>query len=270
MADPVQDPQLALGKVEAAAEETQPDSFGLSGPHAVGKYATGLREYFRGRPRLALIGEVTGLSVRAKAAYFELRDASRGDPCRCGARLGAPGAPRGRPQRGSEVVIGGGPEYYPGSATASPNFGFRATRCGSPARATCSPSSPRCASASRRRGCSRPQRALEVPRLPRTIGVVTGRDSAALADIRAGLARRGWAGRVVLAHPPVQDRHAAPTDRPGPSGPRGDPEVEMIVVSRGGGSLADLWAFCDETLCRTVALLRVPVIARWAMSRTGR
>ena len=35
----------------------------------------------------------------------------------------------------------------------------------------------------------------------------------------------------------------------------------MIVVARGGGSLADLFAFCDETLCRTVAMLRVPVIA---------
>jgi exodeoxyribonuclease VII large subunit len=35
----------------------------------------------------------------------------------------------------------------------------------------------------------------------------------------------------------------------------------VVVVARGGGSLADLFAFCDETLCRTVALLRVPVIA---------
>ena len=35
----------------------------------------------------------------------------------------------------------------------------------------------------------------------------------------------------------------------------------MIVVARGGGSLADLFAFCDETLCRTVAMLRVPVIS---------
>ncbi|HKF82614.1 MAG TPA: exodeoxyribonuclease VII large subunit, partial [Solirubrobacterales bacterium] len=34
-----------------------------------------------------------------------------------------------------------------------------------------------------------------------------------------------------------------------------------IVVTRGGGSLADLWAFCDETLCRTVAMLRVPVVS---------
>ena len=35
----------------------------------------------------------------------------------------------------------------------------------------------------------------------------------------------------------------------------------MIIVARGGGSLADLFAFCDETLCRTVALLRMPVIS---------
>ncbi|HLH13662.1 MAG TPA: exodeoxyribonuclease VII large subunit, partial [Solirubrobacteraceae bacterium] len=41
----------------------------------------------------------------------------------------------------------------------------------------------------------------------------------------------------------------------------GTPEVEVVIVARGGGSLADLFAFCDETLCRTVALLRVPVIA---------
>ena len=35
----------------------------------------------------------------------------------------------------------------------------------------------------------------------------------------------------------------------------------MVIVARGGGSLADLFAFCDEALCRTVALLRVPVIS---------
>ncbi len=37
--------------------------------------------------------------------------------------------------------------------------------------------------------------------------------------------------------------------------------VEVVIVARGGGSLADLLCFCDETLCRTVALLGTPVIA---------
>ena len=60
---------------------------------------------------------------------------------------------------------------------------------------------------------------------------------------------------------PVQDRHAAPAITRALQDLAACPEVEVIVVARGGGSLADLFAFCDETLCRTVALLRVPVIS---------
>ena len=63
------------------------------------------------------------------------------------------------------------------------------------------------------------------------------------------------------AFAPVQDRHAAPAVRRALQDLAACPEVEVIVVARGGGSLADLFAFCDETLCRTVALLRVPVIS---------
>ncbi|MGH2974935.1 MAG: exodeoxyribonuclease VII large subunit, partial [Solirubrobacterales bacterium] len=60
---------------------------------------------------------------------------------------------------------------------------------------------------------------------------------------------------------PVQDRRAAPAIAAAMQELAAQPQVEAIVVTRGGGSLADLWAFCDETLCRTVAMLRVPVIS---------
>ena len=66
---------------------------------------------------------------------------------------------------------------------------------------------------------------------------------------------------MVWAFAPVQDRHAAPAIAAAIQDLAARPEVEAIVVTRGGGSLADLWAFCDETLCRTVALLRVPVVS---------
>jgi exodeoxyribonuclease VII large subunit len=90
--------------------------------------------------------------------------------------------------------------------------------------------------------------------------VVTGESGKARDDVLAGLRRRGWAGRVVWAFAPVQDRHAAPAvTRALQDLVVGG--VDVIVVARGGGSLADLFAFCDETLCRTVALLPVPVIA---------
>jgi exodeoxyribonuclease VII large subunit len=60
---------------------------------------------------------------------------------------------------------------------------------------------------------------------------------------------------------PVQDRHAAPAIVRALGDLAAVGEVEVAIVARGGGSLADLLCFCDETLCRTVALLGVPVIA---------
>ena len=63
------------------------------------------------------------------------------------------------------------------------------------------------------------------------------------------------------AFAPVQDRHAAPAITRALQDLAACEPVEVIVVARGGGSLADLFAFCDETLCRTVAMLRVPVIS---------
>ena len=110
-------------------------------------------------------------------------------------------------------------------------------------------------------GLFAPQKALPRPQLPKCIGVVTGASGKARDDVLAGLQRRGWAGTLVWAFAPVQDRHAAPAIRRALTDLAACDEVEVIIVARGGGSLADLFAFCDETLCRTVALLRVPVIS---------
>jgi exodeoxyribonuclease VII large subunit len=110
-------------------------------------------------------------------------------------------------------------------------------------------------------GLMEPQKRLRRPPLPRTIGVVTGEQGKARDDVLAGLERRGWAGRLVWAFAPVQDRHAAPRIAAALRELAAVPEVEVVIVARGGGSLADLFAFCDEALCRTVALLRVPVIS---------
>src|SRR5437899_958668 len=106
-----------------------------------------------------------------------------------------------------------------------------------------------------------PRTRLPRPQLPGTIGVITGRSGKARDDVLAALARRGWAGRLVWGFAPVQDRHAAPAITRALCDLAAVGGVEVIIVARGGGSLADLLCFCDETLCRTVALLKVPVIA---------
>jgi exodeoxyribonuclease VII large subunit len=110
-------------------------------------------------------------------------------------------------------------------------------------------------------GLFEPQKRLARPALPRCIGVVTGEGGKARDDVLAGLRRRGWGGRLVWAFAPVQDRHAAPAVTRALQDLAARDDVEVVIVARGGGSLTDLFAFCDETLCRTVAMLRVPVVA---------
>jgi exodeoxyribonuclease VII large subunit len=241
--------------------EPEPGS-GLPGPFAVGRYAKGLQGWMRERPRVRLIGEVTGVSRSRVQAYFELRDGEGAVPCTIWLNdLERAGLPEGSLRDGAEVVISGGPDYYPGGGQASPSFSFRATHVRLAGDGDLLARLEALRKQLRAEGLFELQKQLARPLLPKTIGVVTAETGAARRDLLAGLRRRGWGGTVVWAFAPVQDRHAAPAIAAALQGLAASPEVEAIVVTRGGGSLADLWAFCDETLCRTVAMLRVPVVS---------
>ena len=217
----------------------------------------------RERARVLLIGEVTGVGRSKVQAYFELRDGEGAVPCAIWLNdLEKAGLPEGALRDGAEVVIAGGPDYYPGGGQASPSF--------------CLPRHPRAAGRrGRPAGPARGAAQAAAGRGPVRAAEAAGAAAAAEDDRRrhGGVAARpgatcwpGWSGAagrgtVVWAFAPVQDRHAAPAIAAAIQDLAARPEVEAIVVTRGGGSLADLWAFCDETLCRTVAMLRVPVIS---------
>ncbi len=247
-------------------EESQlsPASAGpqLPGPFAVGRYARKLQEEMRKRARVQLIGEVTGVGRSKVQAYFELRDGEGAIPCAIWLNdLEKAGLGDGALRDGAEVVISGGPDYYPGGGQASPSFSFRATHVRLAGEGDLIARLEALRKQLRAEGLFELQKQLARPLLPKAIGVVTAERGAARRDLCAGLERRGWGGSVVWAFAPVQDRHAAPAIGLALQDLAARPEVEAIVVTRGGGSLADLWAFCDETLCRTVAMLRVPVVS---------
>ncbi|HEX5609206.1 MAG TPA: exodeoxyribonuclease VII large subunit [Solirubrobacterales bacterium] len=234
----------------------------LPGPFPVGRYAKRLQEEMRKRARVQLMGEVTGVGRSKVQAYFELRDSEGAVPCTMWLNdLEKAKLPEGALRDGAELVISGGPDYYPGGGQASPSFSFRATHVRLAGEGDLMARLEALRKQLRAEGLFELQKQLARPLLPRTIGVVTAESGAARRDLLAGLRRRGWGGNVVWAFAPVQDRHAAPAIAAALQGLAARPEVEAIVVTRGGGSLADLWAFCDETLCRTVALLRVPVVS---------
>ena len=234
----------------------------LPGPFAVGRYARALRDELRKRARVLLIGEVTGIGRSKVQAYFELRDGEGAVPCAIWLNdLERAGLPEGGLRDGAEVVLAGGPDYYPGGGQASPSFAFRATHVRLAGEGDLLARLEALRKQLRAEGLFELQKQLARPLLPKAIGVVTAESGAARRDLLAGLERRGWAGTVVWAFAPVQDRRAAPAISAAIQDLAARPEVEAIVVTRGGGSLADLWAFCDETLCRTVAMLRVPVVS---------
>src|ERR671930_928988 len=162
---------------------------------------------------------------------------------------------------GVRVAVAGGCDYYPGSRTASPSFSFAVSDVRVAGEGDLLAQLERLRRALHAEGLLEPQKRLPRPLLPRAIGVVCGEHGKARDDVLAGLRRRGWGGRVVWAYAPVQDRHAAPAVTRALQDLAACADIDVIVVARGGGSLADLFAFCDETLCRTVALLRVPVIS---------
>jgi exodeoxyribonuclease VII large subunit len=232
----------------------------LTGPWPVGQYAAALRGQLRAFTRVQVFGEVFSFKVGRAKVWFELRDGSGALPCSMWKgdfdALGlSPLAD------GVQVVAAGGCDFYPGSRTASPAFSFDVTRLRIAGEGDLLAQLERLRRALHAEGLFDRQKALHRPLLPRTIGVVTAEAGAARRDLLAGLRRRGWGGTVVWAFAPVQDRHAAPAIAAAIQGLAARPEIEAIVVTRGGGSLADLWAFCDETLCRTVAMLRVPVVS---------
>ncbi|MFN8130925.1 MAG: exodeoxyribonuclease VII large subunit [Solirubrobacteraceae bacterium] len=233
----------------------------LPGPFPVGEYARALRDRLRGFRRVQLFGEVSNLGTSKVQAYFELRDAGGAVPVSVWrSDLDRLGLPEGALADGAQVVVAGGCDYYGGSATASPSFSFRATALRPAGEGDLLAQIARLRAQLAAEGLTEPQKRLPRPALPRTIGVVTGEQGKARGDVLAALQRRGWAGRLVWAFAPVQGGQAAP--RIGQAlQDLAAAGAEVAIVARGGGSVADLLAFSDETLCRTVALLPIPVIA---------
>ena len=238
-----------------------PDS-ALAGPFAVGEYAAALRSRLRSFARVQLMGELVNLRPSRARVYFELRDAGGAISCAAWRQdWEAMVARVGEPAEGMQVVVAGGCDYYPGSSTSSPAFSFSVLDLRVAGDGDLLAQIERLRRALATEGLLERQKLLPRPMLPRTIGVITGETGKARDDLLAALARRGWSGRLVWAFAPVQDRHAAPAIVRALGDLAAVADVDVVIIARGGGSLADLLCFCDETLCRTVALLGVPVIA---------
>jgi exodeoxyribonuclease VII large subunit len=106
-----------------------------------------------------------------------------------------------------------------------------------------------------------PAKKRALPPYPRTIGVITSPQAAALRDVLTTLKRRWPAARVVLYPSPVQGAEAPAALRAALNQATTRQECDVLLLVRGGGSLEDLWAFNDEALARAIAASPIPIVS---------
>ena len=100
-----------------------------------------------------------------------------------------------------------------------------------------------------------------LPLLPHTIGVVTSPTGAAIQDILRILRRRHENVRVLIYPVRVQGEGAAGEIAAGVAYLNTLPEIDVMIVGRGGGSIEDLWAFNEEIVARAIFASRIPIIS---------
>lgn len=105
------------------------------------------------------------------------------------------------------------------------------------------------------------ERKRPLPRWPRRVGVVTALTGAAVHDIVTTLRGRLPGVRVVVRPVPVQGAQAGGEIVAALGDLAHEPEVDVIIVGRGGGSIEDLWAFNEEQVARAIAASPVPVVS---------
>lgn len=100
-----------------------------------------------------------------------------------------------------------------------------------------------------------------LPLFPRTIGIITSPTGAVIQDIIQTIQRRYPCVNLVLSPAIVQGEQGAESVVAALYQLMSQPEIELIIIARGGGSMEDLWCFNSESLARAVFACRIPVIS---------
>jgi exodeoxyribonuclease VII large subunit len=110
-------------------------------------------------------------------------------------------------------------------------------------------------------GLTLAERKQPLPFLPNLIGLITGANSDAEKDVLQNTKARWPQVRFKVQHTPVQGDKAAPEIIKAIELLDADPEVDVIVLARGGGSFQDLLVFSDEKVVRAVANCKTPIVS---------
>jgi exodeoxyribonuclease VII large subunit len=204
-------------------------------------------------------GQITQLSRRpgGGVVFLTLRDASVDMSLPVTCKVSVADACETPLAEGVRVIVHARPDFYPGRGTLSLRADeFRAVGIGELLARI-----ERLKRALGAEGLFAAELKRRLPFLPNCVGLVTGRASAAERDVVTNARARWPAVELRIKNVAVQGVTAVPQIIEAVEALDADPEVDVIVLARGGGSVEDLLPFSDEALIRTVFRCRTPVVS---------
>jgi len=225
----------------------------------VASFNRGVADWLSRLPTVWVEGEVTELRrhERWASVFFTLKDPSDGACLPVSMPRGRFDALRLDLADGERVHVFGRPELY----EARGDFRFRALSIERFGLGQHLAAIERLKAKLAAEGMFAAERKRPLPRLPRRIGLVTGNDAAAKRDVLTTITARFPPAQIVVAETYVQGPRAAAAIVDALAQLSEQPQVDVIVLARGGGSFEDLLPFSEERLVRAIASCSVPIVS---------
>ncbi|WP_241474832.1 exodeoxyribonuclease VII large subunit [Nocardiopsis xinjiangensis] len=233
--------------MESSAEAPQPVRVVLN---AVGQWIGRLG-------RIWVEGQIAELNRRGRMAYITLRDPVANVSANVVCPTAVLDAQSPPPEPGARVVVHAKPDFYEPRG----RFSLRALEIRHVGLGELLARLEQLRRTLTAEGVFDQARKRPLPFLPNTVGLVCGRDSAAERDVLENGRRRWPAVRFEVRPATVQGERAVREVVAALQELDAHPEVDVIVIARGGGSLEDLLPFSDEALVRAVAASTTPVVS---------
>lgn len=238
--------------------KVEPIAYGDRKVYSVASFNRGVAQWLTRLPTLWVEGEVTELRRQTawQTVFFTLKDPESGACLSAAMPRGQFDALRLDLANGERVHVYGRPELWEQKgelrlrALSIERFGLGAHLA----------ALERLKATLAAEGLFAEDRKRPLPRLPRRIGLVTGNDAAAKHDVLTSIQARFPPARVLVAETYVQGPRAAPALVETLGRICAEPEIDVVVLARGGGSFEDLLPFSDERLVRAVAESPVPIV----------
>jgi exodeoxyribonuclease VII large subunit len=238
--------------------KVEPIVYGDRKVYTVAGFNRGVAEWLQRLPTLWVEGEVTELRRQAgwQTVFFTLKDPENGACLSAAMPRGQFDALRLDLANGERVHVYGRPELW----TQKGELRLRALSIERFGIGQHLAALERLKGRLAAEGLFAESRKRLLPRLPRRIGLVTGNDAAAKRDVLTAIQARFPPARVVVAETLVQGQRAAAAMVEALAAICAEPDVDVVVLARGGGSFEDLLPFSDERLVRAIAGCPVPVV----------